>query len=58
MEGTLFKLRNNLAKILKVITIPNKFPKDVLKFKKRFTLGFDPKLQTQKQLNYLYKIKI
>ena len=45
------------GKKFKIITIPKKLPKDVLKFKKKITLGFDPKLQTQKQLNYLFKIK-
>ena len=33
MEGILFKQKDNLVKILKVITIPNKFPKDISKFK-------------------------
>jgi Creatinase/Prolidase N-terminal domain. len=41
----------------KIITIPNKFPKDVLKFKKKIVIGFDPKLHTEKQLNILFKIK-
>ena len=45
------------GKKFKIITIPKKLPKDVLKFKKKITLGFDPKLQTQKQLNYFFKIK-
>ena len=38
----------------KIITIPNKFPKDVLKFKKKIVIGFDPKLHTEKQLNSLF----
>ncbi len=41
----------------KIITIPNKYPKDVLKFKKKIVIGFDPKLHTEKQLNILFKIK-
>ena len=41
----------------KIITIPNKFPKDVLKFKKKIVIGFDPKLHTEKQLNIMFKIK-
>ena len=45
------------GKNFKIITIPNKFPKDVLKFKSRFTLGFDPKLHTENQINFLFKIK-
>ena len=29
----------------------------MLKFKSRFTLGFDPKLHTENQINFLFKIK-
>ncbi len=45
------------GKKFKIITIPNKFPKNVLKTSKEIILGFDPKLHTEKQLNFLFKIK-
>ena len=45
------------GKNFKVITIPQKFPKDVLKNKKEIKIGFDPKLHTENQLNFLFKIK-
>ena len=45
------------GKKFKVITIPGKFPKDILKPNKKIVLGFDPKLHTEKQLNFLFKIK-
>ena len=32
--------------------MPDKFPKDVLKFKKKIILGFDPKLHTEKQVKF------
>tara|TARA_B100002051_G_scaffold273482_1_gene312363 strand:+ start:1273 stop:2964 length:1692 start_codon:yes stop_codon:yes gene_type:complete len=48
-----FQTRKNF----KVVTIPNKFPKDVLESKKKIILGFDPKLHTEKQLKSLFKIK-
>ena len=41
----------------KIITIPQKFPKDVLKTKKKIRIGFDPKLHSEKQLNFLFNIK-
>ena len=41
----------------KIITIPEKFPKDVLKNKKKIKIGFDPKLHTEKQLNFLFNSK-
>jgi len=41
----------------KIITIPQKFPKDVLKTKKKLKIGFDPKLHSEKQLNFLFNIK-
>lgn len=40
----------------KIITIPQKFPKDVLKTKKKLKIGFDPKLHSEKQLNLLFNI--
>jgi len=45
------------GKKFKVVTIPNKFPKDILKYNKKIILGFDPKLHTEKQLKFLFKIK-
>ena len=41
----------------KIETIPKKFPKNVLKTNKKIIIGFDPKLHTEQQLNYLFKIK-
>ena len=49
--------RRQSGKKFKVLTIPNKFPKHVLKPNKKIVLGFDPKLHTEKQLNFLFKIK-
>jgi len=40
-----------------IITIPQKFPKDVLKTHKKLKIGFDPKLHSEKQLNFLFNIK-
>lgn len=40
-----------------IITIPHKFPKDVLKTKKKLKIGFDPKLHSEKQINFLFNIK-
>jgi len=45
------------GKKFKIITIPGKFPKDVVKTNKKIVLGFDPKLHTEKQLNFLFKIR-
>jgi Xaa-Pro aminopeptidase len=45
------------GKGFKVITIPKKFPKDVLKFNKKLTIGFDPRLHTESKLNFLFNIK-
>ena len=41
----------------KVLTIPYKFPKDVLKTKKKLIIGFDPKLHNQQQFNFFLKVK-
>ncbi len=41
----------------KIITIPKKFPKDVLKFSKKIILGFDPRLHTERNLSFLFKSK-
>ena len=49
--------RYQSGKNFKVITIPGKFPKDALKTNKKIVIGFDPKLHTEKQLNFLFKIK-
>ena len=45
------------GKNFKIITIPKKFPKDVLKFNKKLTIGFDPRLHTEGKLNFLFNIK-
>ena len=45
------------GKNFKIITIPNKFPRNVLKNKKKIKIGFDPKLHNEKQLNFLFDIK-
>ena len=45
------------GKSFKVITIPKKFPKNVLKFNKKLTIGFDPRLHTESKLNFLFNIK-
>tara|TARA_S200000501_G_scaffold373842_1_gene421948 strand:+ start:2143 stop:3843 length:1701 start_codon:yes stop_codon:yes gene_type:complete len=44
-------------KNFRVITFPDKFPKDILKFKKSMLIGFDPKLHTERQVNFLFKFK-
>ena len=49
--------KNQSGKKFKVFTIPNKFPKDVLKTNKKIILGFDPKLHTEKQLNFLLNVR-
>jgi len=49
--------RYQSGKKFKVITMPNKLPGNVLKSNKKIVLGFDPKLYTEKQLNFLFKIK-
>ena len=45
------------GKNFKVVTMPQKFPKDVLKFKEKIKIGFDPKLHNERQLTYLFNIK-
>jgi len=45
------------GKNFKIITMPQKFPKDVLKTEKKLKIGFDPKLHNEKQLNFLFNIK-
>ena len=44
---------NESNKLFKILTIPNKFPSDVLK-KKKLTIGFDPKLHTYKTLKIFF----
>ncbi len=43
------------GKNFKVITIPQKFPKEVLR--KKLKIGFDPKLHNEKQLHFLFRAK-
>jgi len=45
------------GKNFKIFTMPQKFPKDVLKTEKKLKIGFDPKLHSEKQLNFLFNIK-
>jgi len=49
--------RYQSGKKFKIITVPNKLPKDILKSNKKIVLGFDPKLHTERQINFLFKIK-
>ena len=44
-------------KNFKIITIPQKLPKDILKTKRKLKIGFDPKLHNENQLNFLFDIK-
>ena len=41
-----------IPKYFQIITIPHKFPSDILK-NKRLKIGFDPKLHTQKTLKHV-----
>ena len=45
------------GKNFKIITVPQKFPRNVLKTKKKLKIGFDPKLHSEKQLNFLFGAK-
>ena len=45
------------GKNFKIITIPQKLPKNILKTNKKIKIGFDPKLHSEKQLNFLFNIK-
>ena len=49
--------RNQSGKEFKVFTMPNKFPKNILKENKKIIIGFDPKLHTERQLKFTFKIK-
>ena len=42
------------GKIYKIITIPKKFPLNILKYKK-LTIGFDPRLHTEFMINKFFK---
>jgi len=44
------------GKKFNIITMPQKFPKNILKAKK-IIIGFDPKLHNEKLLNFLFNIK-
>ena len=41
----------------KINTMPEKYPKDVLKNNKKLKIGFDPKLHNKKQLDFFLMIK-
>ena len=41
----------------KIVTIPQKFPKDIFKSQKKLIIGFDPKLHSEKQINFLFNIE-
>ena len=45
------------AKDFKIFTIPQKFPNQVIKTKKKLIIGFDPNLHNESQLNFLFNIK-
>ena len=45
------------GKNFKIITVPQRFPRNVLKTKKKLRIGFDPKLHSEKQLNFLFNAK-
>tara|TARA_Y100000590_G_scaffold28495_1_gene31927 strand:+ start:471 stop:2180 length:1710 start_codon:yes stop_codon:yes gene_type:complete len=49
--------RMQSGKNFKIISIPEKFPKNILKTKKKLIIGFDPKLHGEKQLVFLFGIK-
>ena len=38
-------------------TMPQKFPRNVLKSEKKIKIGFDPKLHSEKQINFYFNIK-
>ncbi len=45
------------GKNFKIVTMPKKFPKDVLKRGKKFKIGFDPRLHSEKELNFFFNFK-
>jgi len=49
--------RTQSGKNFKIITMPHKFPRDILKTNKKIKIGFDPKLHNERQLNFFFNIK-
>ena len=49
--------RNQSGNNFEIVTMPQNFPKDVLKTKKKIKIGFDPKLHNEKHLSSLFNIK-
>ena len=49
--------KHQSGKKFKIITIPNKLPRNVILPKKKIVLGFDPRLHTERQLNFFFKFK-
>ena len=49
--------RNQSGNNFEIITMPQNFPKDFLRTKKKIKIGFDPKLHNEKHLNSLFNIK-
>ena len=45
------------GKNFEVFTMPKKFPKDLLKIKKKLVIGFDPKLYNEKELKFFFNFK-
>ena len=45
------------GKNFNIFTIPQKFPREVLKTNNKLNIGFDPKLHNEKQLNFFFNIK-
>jgi len=45
------------GKNFKIITMPQKSPREILKTKKKLKIGFDPKLHSGSQLNFLCSIE-
>jgi len=54
-----YKIQSRIesGKNFKIITVPQRFPRNVLKTKKKLKIGFDPKLHSEKQLNFLFNTK-
>ena len=46
--------KHQSGKKFKIITIPNKLPRNVILPKKKIVLGFDPRLHTERQLNFFF----
>ena len=45
------------GKKFQIITIPQRFPKNVIKTKREIVIGFDPRLHSEKQLSFLLNFK-